>query len=93
MDSLMAVELRDRLQRALGVALPATLAFDHPNIQVLVGHLLGDVLSLVSSGAVAAATPHGAAAERNELVDRIKGLSDDSIEKLIGDELDALDGR
>jgi acyl transferase domain-containing protein/NADPH:quinone reductase-like Zn-dependent oxidoreductase/acyl carrier protein len=38
MDSLMSVEFRNRLQLAAGssVALPITLAFDHPNINALV---------------------------------------------------------
>ena len=37
LDSLAAVELRDELRRVLGVALPATLAFDAPTRDALVG--------------------------------------------------------
>ncbi|MEM9385005.1 MAG: SDR family NAD(P)-dependent oxidoreductase [Pseudomonadota bacterium] len=39
MDSLMAVELRARLQRSLGVALQTTLLFDHPTVEALVEYL------------------------------------------------------
>ncbi|MFT5460910.1 MAG: 3-oxoacyl-(acyl-carrier-protein) synthase/nucleoside-diphosphate-sugar epimerase, partial [Myxococcota bacterium] len=42
LDSMMAVELRDRLQRALGRPLPATLAFDHPTVDALIAFLSGD---------------------------------------------------
>ena len=45
-DSLMTVELSNRLQASLGVSLPSTLAFDFPNIDALVQHLLYDVLAL-----------------------------------------------
>ncbi len=40
MDSLMAVELRRRLERAVGAALPATLAMDHPNAEAVAAFLL-----------------------------------------------------
>jgi acyl carrier protein len=39
LDSLGAIELRDRLQSATGRQLPATVAFDHPHCQALAGFL------------------------------------------------------
>ena len=45
MDSLMAVELRNRLNRAFDghYAAPNTLVFDYPNIAALAGHLVGEL--------------------------------------------------
>ena len=51
MDSLMAVELRRRVEQAVGKELPATLAMDYPRLVDVADYLLGDVLGLERTGA------------------------------------------
>lgn len=46
MDSLMAVELRRRIEQGVGKEMPATLAMDYPRLSDVVDYLLGDVLEL-----------------------------------------------
>ncbi|MDY6996397.1 MAG: SDR family NAD(P)-dependent oxidoreductase [Actinomycetota bacterium] len=46
MDSLMAVELRRRIEQGVGAEIPATLAMDHPRLSDVADYLLGDVLGL-----------------------------------------------
>jgi acyl carrier protein len=45
-DSLMTVDMRNRLSNCLDCALPASLLFDHPTIERITDHLLQDVLML-----------------------------------------------
>jgi NAD(P)-dependent dehydrogenase (short-subunit alcohol dehydrogenase family)/acyl carrier protein len=43
MDSLMAVELSNRLRVSLECPLPTTLAFEHPTLEQLVSHLFSNI--------------------------------------------------
>src|SRR5690606_41842158 len=46
MDSLMAVELRRRLEAGVGKDIPVTLVMDYPRIEDVADYLLGEVLEL-----------------------------------------------
>jgi myxalamid-type polyketide synthase MxaE and MxaD len=46
MDSLMAVELKSRLENGVKVPLPATLTFDYPTIEALTNYLAKEILHL-----------------------------------------------
>ena len=45
MDSLMAVELTNRLQKSLSCTIPQTLAFDYPTVEALANYLAAEVLT------------------------------------------------
>ncbi len=71
MDSLMAVELRNRLNRAFGGAYTAsnTVVFDYPDIAALAAHLAGELAEVVGAGTAPAAQPDPApspAVRRND---------------------------
>jgi myxalamid-type polyketide synthase MxaE and MxaD len=51
MDSLMSVELKNALERAVGRRLPSTLTFNHPNVGALSQFICSDVLRLETAAA------------------------------------------
>ena len=59
MDSLMAVELRNRLNRAFGGAYTAsnTVVFDYPDVATLAAHLVDELAAVVGADAAPAPQP------------------------------------
>jgi len=55
MDSLMAIELRRRIEQGVGREIPVTLVMDHPRLSDAANYLLGEVLGL--SGQASAPKP------------------------------------
>jgi acyl transferase domain-containing protein len=82
MDSLMAIEFRNRLQSLLGRPLPATLILDRANLHALAGYLLEHLFVLAESPTPA---PAVAAAVDNADLDT---LSDDELTSLLIQELE-----
>ncbi|KJS51610.1 hypothetical protein VM98_36205, partial [Streptomyces rubellomurinus subsp. indigoferus] len=60
-DSLIAVNLRNRLRTSDGLPLPATLVFDHPTNTAIARHLQDEILGLRA----AAPPPAGVAVGTN----------------------------
>jgi acyl carrier protein len=85
MDSLMAVELRNRLQTEVGCALPPTVTFDYPTASVLARFLADTLFPASASGLIAAVEPE------TEMPSELDGLSSAELKALLDEELRAFD--
>jgi NAD(P)-dependent dehydrogenase (short-subunit alcohol dehydrogenase family)/acyl carrier protein len=80
LDSLMALELRARLQKTLSLEapLPATMAFDHSTIEALVDYLMTEIHGY----APPAPLPADKRGDR-ALLDDIEAMSDEDVDRLL----------
>jgi len=90
MDSLMALEMRNRLELSLALTLPATLVWGYPHAAALAAHL-AERLQLNGDGAERPALPAEAPPPATA-VERVSELSDEEVERLLAERL-ALKGR
>ena len=91
MDSLTAVEFRNRLFRSLRLRLAPTLVFDHPTLDSLVDHLARDLFAGTAPAAGPADVPrtvalghHDTPDDLDALLAQIELLSDDAARALHG---------
>lgn len=84
LDSLMALELRNRLEASFGLALSGTLVFNYPTASALAGHL-GERMeaTLASDGPEASATPVPTD-EVDQILSELEGLTPDELDRLLG---------
>jgi NADPH:quinone reductase-like Zn-dependent oxidoreductase/acyl carrier protein len=94
-DSLMGLELRNRLEARLGVTLSATLAWTYPHVAALTEYLIGRLeLAPAPELARQAATAAAAAAERareETEVQQLQQLSEEEKAALLQEELASLE--
>ncbi|MBE9077337.1 type I polyketide synthase [Romeria aff. gracilis LEGE 07310] len=83
LDSLMAVDLKGRLEAGLGKTLSSTLAFNYPNLETLADYLAQAVLEIEP-------VESAAAAEVPEPATELEALSEDDLAALLDQELAAV---
>jgi acyl carrier protein len=90
MDSLMAVELKSRLETSVKQSLPATLTFDYPTIEALSHFLDREVLHLRHTEDPQPTAPNGHGEDEMEYT-KLAMLPAEDVKALLDQELAAID--
>lgn len=89
LDSLMAVELRNLLGKALDLKrpLPVTMVFDYPTITAIRDYLASEVLNLQAETQAAGSTltEKTAVDGKSAMLESIEDLSDDDVDRLLAE--------
>lgn len=97
-DSLLAVDLRNRMEAGFGFELPVTVLFDHANLDALVAHLAAELDARHGTSenrdsieAVIDAAPDALDEEEAELLAELDNLSDEEVAALLAESEDERD--
>jgi acyl carrier protein len=82
LDSLLSIELRNALGLALDRTLPATLLFNYPTLNALTEYVVRELGGETPSHQAARIAPKPS---HKSLLDDIEALSDDEVERLLGE--------
>ena len=91
LDSLMALELRNRLEAATGTSVPATVIWNYPTIEVLAPQLAQRMSVALEEAGPASATEVAdleagiTAAELDDVLAEIEGMSEIDVRRLLAD--------
>ena len=91
LDSLMAVELKNRMESSLNVSLSSTLLFDYPILEKLVNHLADEVIPIefsIDNGK----TEKNVELETKDNSSRFQEMSEDDVADLLAKKLKSLGG-
>jgi acyl transferase domain-containing protein len=92
MDSLMAVEMRERLEKRLGTSMSSTIAFNYPNIETLTDYLAQELLSSEEDSESIAPT-NTDTDKSTQMLAELDALSTDELALLLDRELDMAGSR
>ncbi len=88
LDSLMAIELKNTIDKAVGKKLPATLVFNYPSIDAISEFLINDVLKIEDKNIEEIPATDEEEAVLDDVLDELENMSDEEVEALLLKKLD-----